>query len=237
MSRKFFIEIKDEKDEFIAYPLKKWINNNHPKITGYVFDENDITHRIESKLIKLGYNTYFDEVNNYQILTQSDNLHVKSNEFIFSEKIKDKEINKIDSNDNEFKLIKKLKSDFNRRSKNNVNEFENFDEFKNWYLTQEKKCEYCDIKEEDVRYIVLNGLLKSKRFPFNGEVKRGRARGIYLEVDRKDSSLNYSLKNCELACYFCNNDKSDVFGFDEYKLFFENRKNYLESLINKSKKH
>ena len=141
------------------------------------------------------------------------------------------ENNTFDMKKVESKLLKKLKSDYQRRLKNNLNEFKDFDSFKIWYLAQDKKCSYCNISEEDVRYIVMNGILKSKRFPENGVLKQGKARGYYLEVDRKDAALKYSSENCVLACYFCNNDKSDVFDFKSYTLFFQNRKNFLLDLI------
>lgn len=145
--------------------------------------------------------------------------------------LKNLENNTVNIKKADSKLIKKLKSDYQRRLKNNLNDFEDFDTFKIWYLTQDKKCSYCNISEEDVRFIVMNGVLKSKRFPENGVLKRGKARGYYLEVDRKDSNLKYSSTNCVLACYFCNNDKSDVFDFESYTPFFQNRKSFLLDLI------
>ncbi len=37
-----------------------------------------------------------------------------------------------------------------------------------------------------------------------------------MEVDRKISKANYSPENCVLACYPCNNAKSDVFTYEEF---------------------
>lgn len=143
-----------------------------------------------------------------------------------SEKLIKKEILIIDK-----KLNQKLKNDYNRRVKNLLNEFESFEEFYNWYNSQEKKCYYCGLSQENSRLIVMNGLLKSKRFPENGQLKRGKARGYYLELDKKDSNLKYSIDNCVLSCYFCNNDKSDVFNSEEYLNFSKNRLQFLENLI------
>lgn len=42
-------------------------------------------------------------------------------------------------------------------------------------------------------------------------------RGRHLEVDRKRSKEPYSPQNCVLACYPCNNAKSDVFSYDEFR--------------------
>lgn len=45
--------------------------------------------------------------------------------------------------------------------------------------------------------------------------RKGR-RGKNFEVDRKDNSRQYSPDNCVLACYPCNNAKSDVFSYQEF---------------------
>ena len=149
------------------------------------------------------------------------------NEDSKSEKTKDSYKISVSNN----KLILKLKSDFNRRKKAGLNDFESAQDFFNWYLSQEKKCAYCKISEEEVRFIVINGALKSKRFPENGILKQGKARGYYLEVDRKNPDKGYSKDNCVLACYFCNNDKSDVFDYYSYQKFFQRRKEFLQELI------
>lgn len=110
-------------------------------------------------------------------------------------------------------------------------EFEDFSEFYSWYTKQEKVCHYCKITEEDCRLIVEKGYLKSKRFPENGLITQGRARGMWLEIDRKNPNEKYSADNCVLACYFCNNDKSDVFNETQYLEFKENRHGFLQGLL------
>lgn len=114
--------------------------------------------------------------------------------------------------------------------KNGHNEFLHFDDFKLWYDGQEKVCNYCGLTEEESQIIVTT-ILTSKRFPQNGKPGRGTARGMHLEVDRKNPNEKYSITNCTLSCYFCNNDKSDVFAELEYKAFFQDRANYLRKLI------
>lgn len=127
---------------------------------------------------------------------------------------------------------KQLKNDFLRRKRALKNKFLGFEDFKNWYHSQEKKCVYCGISEENCQKIVVLGLLKSSRFPQNGKTYRGKARGMWLEVDRINPIDKFYYKqNCVLACYFCNNDKSDVFSYEQYKNFKENRLNFLKSLL------
>ena len=66
-----------------------------------------------------------------------------------------------------------------------------------------RKCHYCGIEEDDFPKIW-------------GTFRHGR-RGLTLEVDRKDPKGPYSQSNCVLACYACNNAKSDVFCYEEFK--------------------
>jgi hypothetical protein len=126
----------------------------------------------------------------------------------------------------------KLKADFSRRRQKELCNFRDFEEFKDWYNSRAKVCHYCGLKEEESQKIVLTGILKSSRFPQNGVLGRGQSRGMWLEVDRLLPKENYSPKNCVLSCYFCNNDKSDVFHGQDYKEFQNNRIGYLRKLIN-----
>lgn len=124
-----------------------------------------------------------------------------------------------------------LKAKYYKRETRSLNGFKNFDDFKSWYIEKDKKCRYCKISESEVQEIVVLGLLKSKRFPENGRTSQGRARGMWLEVDRFNPNEKYSRENCVLACYFCNNDKSDVFVGSEYLDFYQNRAQFLKNLI------
>ncbi|MCK4661503.1 MAG: hypothetical protein KAT68_01450 [Bacteroidales bacterium] len=125
----------------------------------------------------------------------------------------------------------KLKADFSRRKQKGLSDFKDFQEFKNWYDSKEKTCHFCGLKEEESQKIVVTGILKSNRFPQNGVLGRGQSRGMWLEVDRLKPKEKYSTLNCVLCCYFCNNDKSDVFHGQNYKEFQNNRVDYLRQLI------
>ena len=135
----------------------------------------------------------------------------------------------------EQKPLAKLKADYSRRKKNGKDGFGSFESFNDWYKTLNKVCHYCGLTEAESQEIVMNSLLESNRFPQNGKSGRGKGRGRWLEVDRIKPKENYSAENCVLACYFCNNDKSDVFEGNEYNKFQSNRVEYLKGLIEKQK--
>ena len=126
-----------------------------------------------------------------------------------------------------------LRNWYNAKVKANICDFNDFNDFYNWYNEQKKECHYCKLKENESQEIVMRGILISNRFPLNGKRKRGRARGVWLEVDRKKPKENYSRNNCVLSCYFCNNDKSDVFGEKGYSEFIKDRYGYLKKLLSK----
>jgi len=70
---------------------------------------------------------------------------------------------------------------------------------------------------------VQKSLCKYCKLPGNTKIHYGRLfrkdkRGLRLEVDRKDNTKPYSPENCVLACYPCNNAKSDVFSSQEFEV-------------------
>jgi hypothetical protein len=131
------------------------------------------------------------------------------------------------------KTDRQLKALFKRKKMQGNFSFSDENSFLDWYRSQLSECSICGISEHSLQRLIRGNLLKSKRFPENGKVKRGKARGWWLEVDRNDPLKNYSVENCSLVCYFCNNDKSDVFTLDEYKEFSKNRMKYLKNLENR----
>jgi hypothetical protein len=131
----------------------------------------------------------------------------------------------------ETRTKQQLKNWFNGKRRQEKMGFSTFESFEKWYCNQPKHCHYCQIEEAIVQEIVMQGLLTSARFPKKGLKARGRNRGKWLEVDRKQPKESYIAENCVLACYFCNNDKSDVFDEIKYKNFKENRAAFLQGLI------
>ena len=68
------------------------------------------------------------------------------------------------------------------------------------------RCHYCGIREGDFWHVY-------------GRYFRGGRRGRRLELDRRDpKNKHYTLANCVLACYPCNDAKSDIFSYREFKV-------------------
>jgi len=131
----------------------------------------------------------------------------------------------------EARTKQQLKNWFNGKRRQDNMGFKTYEIFERWYNSQLKQCHYCHIEEVLVQEIVMRGLLTSARFPKKGLRSRGRNRGKWLEVDRKKPKMKYTASNCVLACYFCNNDKSDVFNEMQYQEFKENRAGFLRDLL------
>lgn len=115
----------------------------------------------------------------------------------------------------ERKVINKSKQMFNsRKGKDDFSMFEKLGsyDFYQWYKKQSGRCYYC--KSEEYKLEALfhkeKGILSTKR-------NRGRS----LELERLDAKGNlYTPDNCVLACYFCNNHKSDIISEEDFMKFF-----------------
>jgi hypothetical protein len=77
-----------------------------------------------------------------------------------------------------------------------------------WWENEKRICYYCNLPENLLTELhVLPGHI-NKRYP---------NRGKSLEIDRKQSNLAYTnLDNLVLACYWCNNAKTDTFTEKEF---------------------
>jgi hypothetical protein len=89
------------------------------------------------------------------------------------------------------------------------------EKFLDWYLDYnieqnegKIKCCYCGVEEKQLHKYFDN-------LP-NG-TKNSRGRGKKLEIERKDSTEDYSDGNCALACYVCNNAKSDFLNKENFR--------------------
>jgi 5-methylcytosine-specific restriction endonuclease McrA len=73
-------------------------------------------------------------------------------------------------------------------------------------ILETKVCSYCQISINDITQMANKKQLHKKNY-----------RGWSLEIDRLDSNLEYTKNNCVMACYWCNNAKTDEFTYDEFK--------------------
>ena len=93
--------------------------------------------------------------------------------------------------------------------------------FYTWYATQYEQqqglCAYCHLPGDTQQHY--------------GKYFREGRRGKRLEVDRIESKESYSPGNCVLACYPCNNAKSDVFSYHEYGFPHEGHRHFLSCSI------
>jgi len=82
--------------------------------------------------------------------------------------------------------------------------------FYEWYEKQLKKqrclCHYCHLPGDTNVYY---------GHYFREPSNKG-TRGHHLELERMCANGLYSPENCVLACYPCNNAKSDVFTYEEF---------------------
>ena len=136
------------------------------------------------------------------------------------------------------KTKKQLKSWYsNKQSDSRKNKLKidfTFEEFEKWYRNQPKECHYCGLTENEQFKVIQSSKLTSNRFFTEKNGKRGR----FLEIDRKNPKGPYSKDNCVFCCYFCNNDKSDIFSESQYKSFNEingvnPRVQFLRNLLKK----
>ena len=68
-----------------------------------------------------------------------------------------------------------------------------------------KKCAYCKITIPEIEKLASDKKLFKKN-----------ERGFNLELDRKSPNMEYSNDNCVMACYWCNNAKTDEFTAEEF---------------------
>jgi hypothetical protein len=144
--------------------------------------------------------------------------------------------------------IPKIEWEYSRKTKEQIEQwysdtekdglsgFDDLEDFLDWYEenVQDKKCGYCQLSERDCQSIIHKGLLTSLRFPIYKNTSQGVNRGYWLEIDRKNPIGLYSRENCIPSCYFCNNDKSDVFNEVQYREFMTDRIGFVRRILNEN---
>ena len=129
--------------------------------------------------------------------------------------------------------VRRMKTIYsNKKSKQKKDfKFKDFSEFYDWLKKQGNTCHYCKTEQSKITKLIYEGL---KNNPLGISSKRFNKRGRSLEIDRKDPlNAEYSIHNCVLACYFCNNDKSDIYSEKEYLENFKEALKERYKYINK----
>jgi 5-methylcytosine-specific restriction endonuclease McrA len=126
-----------------------------------------------------------------------------------------------------YKKIQKYKSYLTHKFKQ-IPENLNNDELYNiviWMYNTPKVCYYCSLPESTLEELHNQQGHRNKRYP-----KRGKS----LEIDRKQANLPYNdIENLVLACYWCNNAKTDTFTEDEFRLLGKEIKKIWENRLNR----
>lgn len=94
-----------------------------------------------------------------------------------------------------------------------------------WWETTPKVCYYCSLPENALEELHNQPGHINKRFP---------QRGKSLEIDRKQADLPYSnIQNLVMACYWCNNAKTDTFTEQEFIQLGQVMKRIWEDRLNR----
>lgn len=99
------------------------------------------------------------------------------------------------------------------------------------------KCFYC---KTDIR--VIQALLKTGKIGLR-KGKGGTYRGMHFEIEHLDNSLSSqekdSKENIQNACYYCNNDKSNIISANTFKKYFGKKRGeaFKELFENEIKLH
>ena len=97
--------------------------------------------------------------------------------------------------------------------------------FQAWYNSKNGCCDYCGLTSKE-------SLILFNKYP---QSTRGGRRGKRLELDRIDPLIkNYGqdINNLALACYWCNNAKTNYFTYEEFKEIGERIKKIQQARIN-----
>ncbi|WP_148799328.1 hypothetical protein [Campylobacter concisus] len=114
------------------------------------------------------------------------------------------------------KILEELEKEYEEGFRKKFTE-EEFDE-----MLAKTTCSYCGISLAQIEELGKRGKLNNKR---------SDTRGYTLEIDRKLPNLEYSKENCCMACYWCNNAKTDEFSPREFEPIAEGiRKVWSERL-------
>lgn len=167
----------------------------------------------------------------------SKNINIPEHELRLSNKnIKNIVLEKYQISDDDYKLFedKYLKKDSpyniqsikSRCTEERIKGFGSILNFYNWFISEPKQCCYCGIDELSLK----------EYFEKNQDSKRFQ-RGKSLEIERilTDKNNNfYNKENCSLACYICNNAKSDLIFYKDFEPIAKGINEFWSKKLNKN---
>lgn len=159
----------------------------------------------------------------YKQIKEIREKFTKSREFGFYEKNDKKKYDEEKTRDTVLKWAKTQpnleslsETEIWNKYKNKEFGFGSFTKFYEWYDLQEPKCHYCGTTELNLKKLFkINDYDKDKPL-----YSKKRSFTATLQVDRKDSYKGYNGDNCVLACAFCNNAKSDMVRYNNFRTYF-----------------
>ncbi|MGB0237770.1 MAG: hypothetical protein ACPG4B_04840 [Cycloclasticus sp.] len=102
-----------------------------------------------------------------------------------------------------------------------------FWQFHQWVTETDRKCHYCGINEEQIKYLIQERKIHTKRLP---------TRGRTLEIERLEPNKPYDeISNLVYSCYWCNNAKTDEFSEKEFKQIGEIIEHIWKARLNNQK--
>ena len=117
--------------------------------------------------------------------------------------------------------LKQMKEDGEEINFNNEQLYRLF----RWWESSPKICYYCSLPENTLEELHSQPRHINKRFP---------QRRKSLEIDRKQADQPYSnVQNLVLACYWCNNAKTDTFTEQEFQQLGQVMKRIWEIRLNR----
>jgi len=100
--------------------------------------------------------------------------------------------------------------------------FKSFRDFLAWWCKQKNECYYCKIDAATSGFAFKSRIFKPKKEAWKNGV---------LQIEKKDPNGIYEPDNCVLACPLCNNAKSDMITYPEFKKHFaESFENYWQDI-------
>lgn len=118
------------------------------------------------------------------------------------------------------KSYQTLKMIHQKYTKKRKDGFKTFANFYDWYRAQNQKCHYCGTAQGELERLFDDELVSSSKFTAT------------LHVEQKTPKQGYNKDNCVLSCALCNNAKSDMISYENFKKYFaDSMQRFIKDLL------